>query len=121
MKADYLTIDEVKEPIGDINISYMDTAKGYRAFGLDGINRFAVLMFERLAIIGNTVDEVGLDWNDEFFEPEAEEEMGFIEEKGNDVMLDPLKSPSTESWERSLTASGLSLSRRLQCGCRSVW
>ena len=121
MKADYITINGVEEPIVDINISYMDTPKGYRAFGLNGINRLAVLMFERLAVIGNTIDEVVLDWYNEFFEPEDEGEKGVIEEKGTDVMLHPLKSLSSECWEGSLTTSDLSLSRRIQCGCRSVW
>jgi hypothetical protein len=121
VKADYITIDEVPEPIVDIDISYMDTPKGYRAFGLNGINKLAVLMLEGLAVIGNTVEEVVFDWNSEVMEPEVEGEQGVVEEKGTDAMLHPLKSLSSESWEMSLRPSEPPLSRRIQCGCRSVW
>ena len=48
------------------------------------------------------------------------EKRGVIEENGADVMLHTLKSLSSECWERSLTASDLSLSHRIQCGARSV-
>jgi hypothetical protein len=53
-------------------ISYMNASKEYRTFGLDGINPLIVLLFERLAIVKDTIEEVELDWYNEFFESEDE-------------------------------------------------
>jgi hypothetical protein len=60
VKADYITINGVEEPIVDINISYMDALKGYPAFRLNGINRLAVLMFEPLAVM--EIPSTKLNW-----------------------------------------------------------
>lgn len=62
-------------------IWYMNASKEYRTFGLDGINRLIVLLFERLAIVKNTIEEVELDWYNEFFESEDEKKRTLLKRR----------------------------------------
>ena len=70
-----------KEPIVNINISYTGTLKGCRAFGLHGTSRLAEVMFERHAVIGNIVDEVELNWNNELFEQRMKEKSTLLKRR----------------------------------------
>lgn len=107
MKSETIKINGVDTAIENSYISYLDTTRGYRTFGLDGIHRLGVLMYNGLAAISGNDQEAYSLWLNEFYLDSEDEDEESPEVHGSTVVSD-------QEWMAQFRVGSVRLSSRLR-------